>query len=367
MRNCMKRILKAGFVFGCVFALCLFGVSAYATYEPAKTPKIFDFSASRKNVSLGETFVLKWNVVNAEKIEITGLEKVPEDELPLSGSLEVLPMATTTYVLTATNAGKVTSKSITVNVDKVGNVSVDYFKASEMEVVSGDTFQLSWKTTNAKRVSIIGIEKGSEDSLPLEGSLEVLPTATTTYVLRAEGNNGEEASGSVTVNVIPGERAAIQSFTASKTEITKGETVTLKWNVAHAQSISIKKEAEANLSANGTLDVRPTADTTYVLEAVGTDKVVVTQSITVKVLDGPKITSFKATELSVTKGKLVTLSWTTTNATGCQLVTSDGITVKNRLANGSLSITPNKTKKYTLIAYDDKGRKDELTITITVK
>jgi hypothetical protein len=90
-----------------------------AIYEPAKAPKIKSFTASTAKVKEGETVVLQWQVVNAARIRITGLEKEDEEQvvLPLSGSMEVLPTATTTYLLEAVGKNnEVVSKTLTVEV-----------------------------------------------------------------------------------------------------------------------------------------------------------------------------------------------------------------------------------------------------------
>jgi hypothetical protein len=69
----------------------------------------------------------------------------------------------------------------------------------------------------------------------------------------------------VTVNVLfP---ATITSFTATPSTITAGQTVTLTWTTQHALSASIW--GIGSVVANGSIQVTPTADTTYVLGAQG--------------------------------------------------------------------------------------------------
>jgi uncharacterized cupredoxin-like copper-binding protein len=371
LNKIFKGTWKLGIVFACIMALgCapLTNVASAATYEPSKAPKIKSFKSSSTDISLGDTATLEWDVQNATSVKIIGLEKSDEEVLPLSGSIEVWPMATTTYILVATGPGGTASKSVTVNIDAVGDAKIDYFRASATEVVLGDIFTLCWKTSNVKKISIIGIEKGDEDVFPLTGSLEIFPTATTTYILQAEGVNGEVVSKTLTVNVVKGVPATIKYFKASATEIKKGENVTLSWSVKDAKTIEIKG-VKGNLHSNGSLNLKPEKTTTYVLKAVGTDGVSVEKSltVTVKPLSVLQITSFTASEKVVEKGTLVTLRWTTNNATGCMIVTSDGIKLENRPANGSISITPNKTRTYKLIAFDDNQFTAEESITITVK
>jgi len=199
-------------------------------------PKINEFNVSEKNVSIGDTVILTWDVEDATSIKILGLEKEEEDKLPLSGSLEAWPMATTTYVLIATGEGGTSSSSVTVNVDKVGDVSIDSFNVSAEKVLLGDTVNLSWKTSNASMVTILGLEKEEEDQLPLCGSIEAWPMATTTYIIQATGYNGEVVSKAITVNIVDCLPAVINSFTVSSEEIYEGNTVTLEWDVTDAVS-----------------------------------------------------------------------------------------------------------------------------------
>jgi len=205
----INKVKKCAFILTLVLSLsCLSSATVTATiYEPPKRPKIISFNASSTSVELGETVVLSWYVVNATSIEITGLEKQEEDSLPLNGSLEVWPLETTSYTLTATSDGGSATASITVKVDgsqDVSNVYIDSFTTSQSMITLGSTVELTWKTNNAKTVTIIGLEKQEEDlSFPLSGSLEVFPTATTTYILIAVGSNYELIYDVVTVIVKP--------------------------------------------------------------------------------------------------------------------------------------------------------------------
>lgn len=358
------NMLKSAFLFACILSLICVPMTAFGAISAKKAPKINSFTANEMNISLGDTVILTWDVEDATSIEILGLEKEQEESLEAKGSLEAWPMATTTYVLIATGEGGTSSTSLTVNVDVAGDVSLEYFNASDIAVVIGDTVELSWKTSNAKEVSIIGLEKTQEEGLPLCGSIETWPMETTTYVIRVTGKNDEVVSAAITVNIVESLPAVINSFTASKEEINEGEIVKLEWDVADAVSVTINS---SDVKANGSMDVTPSETTNYELIAVGTDGVAVSKSITITVLAGPKITSFTATETTVNKGKLVTLTWTTENTTDCVILTDDGIKLPNRPVNGKISVTPNKTRTYTLVAYNKEMVTAKQSITITVR
>jgi peptidoglycan-associated lipoprotein len=78
---------------------------------PAK-PTINYFNAEPSTVSSGQPVSLRWSVSDASSIEIdNGIGQVSPD-----GRRAIYPTATTTYALTATNAGGTTTSSVTVTV-----------------------------------------------------------------------------------------------------------------------------------------------------------------------------------------------------------------------------------------------------------
>lgn len=360
MKNSILCILKRSFLLTCI--LSLLSVSTYAMaaiYEPPKAPKVVFFKASQDEIVSGDTVTLSWLVQNASTVDILGMEKVVECQWPLIGKTEVQPTKTTTYVLTATGAGGKASASVTINVkEKTSPAVINSFTVSENEIFEGDSTTLAWDVADAVSVSI--------DSTKVEpkGTLIVTPDVTTTYVLQATGTDGKPVSKSVTVTVNKKTPAIIKSFTASEEEVAEGNKVTLTWQVADAVSVTLN---DAKVAGEGTLELIPEDTTTYVLKAVGTDGVEVTQSVTVTVIPNPEVKSFTASATNVERGTLVTLKWDTENATSCEIITDDGLKLSNRPADGQVSITPNSTKTYTLIAYNAKNVTAKQSITITVQ
>ncbi len=146
--------------------------------------------------------------------------------------------------------------------------------------------------------------------------------------------------------------------------IDEGNVVTLEWDVSDAVLVTLDS---VEVEAQGSLELTPAETTTYVLEAVGTDGETVSESVTVTVIPKPEIISFTASSDTVEKGTLVTLSWETENVTYCEILTDDGLKLADRAPIGQVSITPNKTKTYTLIAYNVNEVTAEESITITVE
>lgn len=360
-KDSILKILRRSLVLACI--LSLFSMTALAeasvTYEPAKKPKVVYFLADKTEIEAGETVTLTWYVLNAAKVEITGIEKVAECEWPLMGKAEVQPERTTTYVLTATGAGGTTSATVTVNVkEKATPAVINFFTVSENEILEGESVTLSWDVSDAVTVTL------NSSEVKAKGSMEVTPEVTTTYVLEAVGTDGKPVSKSVTVTVIERTPAVIKSFTASEDEIAEGESVTLSWVVEDAVSVTLN---DVKVNSKGSMEVNPKETTTYVLKAVGTDGVEVTESVKVTVIPAPVIKSFTASATTVEKGELVILRWNAENATYCEIVTNDGLKLASRPASGEIAITPNNTKTYTLIAYNAKNVTAKASLTITVE
>ncbi len=82
--------------------------------EPT-APPVVAFYTSPEVVLSGDTSTLSWNVVNAATISIdNNIGSVGEN-----GSVPVAPTETTTYTLTATGPGGVTTKSVTINISRI--------------------------------------------------------------------------------------------------------------------------------------------------------------------------------------------------------------------------------------------------------
>lgn len=161
----------------------------------------------------------------------------------------------------------------------------------------------------------------------------------------------------------------IHSFSASTNKVKPGDTITLSWNVSDAKKIEIKgleKTSEETLPLKGRLEVWPTATTTYTLTCTGFFGLTVKKAITVEVQKSPEIKSFTATETEIEKGTLVTLNWETKNAKNVKLVTNNGIELLERPQIGKVSVTPNRTSSFTLIATNGSEVLKQ-TITIFVK
>ncbi len=161
------------------------------TVGPLQVPRIIRFTATPRQTLSGGQATLAWQVVNATNISISGIGTVQA-----TGTAVVSPTTDTTYTLTASNArGQVTA---TVMVAVVLPVKILSFTATPSSISKpGDPVKLSWTTENATQVVISTV-----GTVPVNGSVTVNPTSTTTYSMVAYGKSTRAtANASVTVTV----------------------------------------------------------------------------------------------------------------------------------------------------------------------
>jgi hypothetical protein len=163
----------------------------------ASVPQVVVFTASPQTINAGQTSSLCWQVVGATSISISN---GVGSNLAGNACQTVSPQTTTTYVLTATNASGQIQASQTVN---VGSTQILSFTANpEFVPVQGNPVVLSWTTTNATSVALVGGDMlTSPANLPVNGSFTVTPMDNVVYTLIAYGPGGSSVSAVIAVNV----------------------------------------------------------------------------------------------------------------------------------------------------------------------
>ena len=197
-----------------------------------------------------------------------------------SGSFVVTPTATTTYTLTANGPNNATSNcsvTVTVNAANTGVPRVIRFTAAPTTIVAGQTSSLVWQVENADTVTI----SGGVGNVDLVGTKDVSPQQTTTYTLTATNKNGN-TTATATVTVTPAAPVSITTFTANPpVSPAPGSPVTLTCVATGANTVTIA--GAGALSAQGTVVVNPTVDTTYTCTAVGANGAQAVKTLTVTV------------------------------------------------------------------------------------
>ena len=165
------------------------------TVSTGTVPQIVVFVVTPSTIDPGSSAKLCWQVTGATSISITpGIGS----NLNANDCATVSPSATTTYTLTATNATGQIQANATLN---VGAVRITSFTANPAFITSlGSPSVLSWTTQNATSVVLVGSQLPAQ-TLPVNGSLTVIPPSDTVYTLTAYGPGGQTVSSTISVFV----------------------------------------------------------------------------------------------------------------------------------------------------------------------
>jgi serine/threonine protein kinase len=141
---------------------------------------------------------------------------------------------------------------------------IQYLKLTPPVVTTGETATLSWSVTEGTEVEIEGL--GAQ---PPTGTVQVNPTATTVYLLRAK-RNGLATSQRAELVVVerPPPPATVLRFEFDPPKIKPNETATLHWEVADAAQVVI---GSTEVPAKGSREIQVAESTGFVLRAKGLD------------------------------------------------------------------------------------------------
>lgn len=198
--------------------------SGYSDTYVGGSPTILSFIGTPNPVVVNKTINLNWDVVNADKISIKGMNTYTDlpnignvsfpimEEDVIFGPEEKFTTKKFTLVAKQNNkksANQVVEKTLTITVLKEGQSDepinsnppqIKTFKSSSYSAVPGDLITLTWETINSEITTIVKNSDGDSQSVPAVGSLTVtipkdisIPsngTSTTiTYTLTASNDN----------------------------------------------------------------------------------------------------------------------------------------------------------------------------------
>ncbi|MCS6950368.1 MAG: hypothetical protein NZ520_07910 [bacterium] len=241
-------------------------------------------------------------------------------------------------------------------------VEILEFAVEPSTIQQGGTAVLRWHVANASEISItpdIGVVRESA------GSRQVVPSQTTTYRLFARGRGGT-VGREVVLTVLPAPEPpppAIISFRAEPPQVTKGEPVTLSWQVQNATKLLLSPLGEVDPLLTSVRDT-PAITTTYTLVAINTAGRKVEKKLTVKVRDpnALEVLEFKAEPAVIAAGGSVVLRWRVQAAS--RVVIDNG--VGEVPPQGETTVSPMQDTTYTLTATNDSGEVVTKSVKVTV-
>lgn len=395
---------------GVVLALLVPVVACRAPEKPKpppNPPSITSFTVDQQAIRRGQMVTFNFTVERAQSVELvdqTGSAiAVTYDDLAGVGSAKASPERSAFYVLRAEGEGGRDSAFVQVAVDE-GLQSV-FLVVVPQQIKPGQRVDLIWSAAGGRNVRLAA---GARMLSMLEsGSTNDSPMTSTTYTLSGERADGSLSSQSATVTVVP----VVESFTATPPAAKPGETITLTWKTAGADSIVVEEATFGQLVstsmnvAMGTVDfVVPTyfadagffdAGTVSTPDGGETDGGVtdggtdagaaappvplvregfplrftltartttpvqqVQRAVDARVGQGPVIDFFEVPAFG-TRGRPFNLSWRTTGATRIELQ-ANGLPVYSPLAgvntSGSFRLGNfSADTTFTLVAYDFNG------------
>ncbi len=227
------------------------------------TPSVVYLNPSSQN-PLPRNSTLSWTVSNTDSLTldqgigtVTGISRV------------VTPNISTTYTLSAINAGGTVTKQVAVAVNAAPPPTITSFTCNRTNLVPGQTVTLSWQGANYNSLSLAGIGAVTGTSITLT------PTQTTTYTLVATNGSGR-VSQDLTVSVL--QIPVISAFFASSATVTTGQSVQLSWGISNFNSLSLVSSVSGSPGSTSipvvlgvpSVVVNPTQTTTYTLTASNT-------------------------------------------------------------------------------------------------
>jgi phospholipase C len=343
--------------------LVLVGCGGVGNGTPGPTPTptnpaTIAISAQPANIAQGQSTTISWQVTNGTSFSISPSVLPAGQSYPLTGSATVSPAQTTTYTATATTASDAsTTSALTVTVIPPTAAPTMTITITPAVVAAGQSATLTWASTNATSVAITpSILSEDQTTLALSGSVNITPTAATTYTAVASGSASQTATAKVTVNILG------VTLTATPAIVGVGQSTSLRWTSTNATGLSIDHGIGAISSAsiaNGSITVSPAANTTYTITATNSTAIATAQAT----VTAPLSVILSASPANITPGQSSTLSWNSRGATS--LTIDNGIGVQTAL-QGSVIVSPAQTTTYTITAADATGHTSTAATTVTV-
>lgn len=229
----------------------------------------------------------------------------------LNGSITINNLTSSrTFVITASNQGGSTTRSVTVNVGAAPQPPTVNISVSPSSIAYDGSATLTWNSSNATSVTSSNFGATSVSGTRTVSNL----TSSQTYSISVSGPAGS-ASANAFLSVAappPPPSAPSASLTASSTSISYNGSVTLTWSTSGATSLT-SNFGQSALNGSVTLN-NLTSTTTYEINATGPGGTT-TKRVTINVGARPAPTaSISASPSSIANGGSTTITWSTSDA-----------------------------------------------------
>jgi hypothetical protein len=319
---------------------------------------------SNDSIAVGATTTLSWSTIEASSCTASGAWTGPEAS---SGSLSITPTAAgiDTYTLTCTNAtGATGTSSVVLNVGSPP--AAPALALSSTTVAEGGSTTLTWSSSFATSCTASG--NGWSGTEPTSGSEQFTASSLTTqtFILVCSNAFGNSPSSTVSFTVTPPPPAA-PTLSLSATSIVIGGSATLTWSDSGATSCTASGSWSGSQASSGTVTETPTAAGSYpyTLVCANANGNSAATTVTLDVTAPTPTATLTASASSIVVGSTATLTWVSTNATGC---TASGSWSGTLATSGSQTVTPTAagSDTYTLICSNGTVNSSASSVTLTV-
>jgi hypothetical protein len=308
---------------------------------PPPLPPTVSISAEPSNIQPNGKSTLSWSSTGARTCVIE-----PEiGAVSPSGSIQISPLETTAYTITAAGDGGTASGNVTVSVSGLPLPTVT-ISANPVIINPGASTMIRWESTQADYCEIepcLGKQK-------TQGEITVWPNHSVNYSITAHGPGGSAtASAAVTVRDYP---MPTVNITANPESVQPNGTVTLTWSSTDASSCVIEPDVVGGRSS-GSVQVTLAETKTFTITAYGLGwGKSATASVTVNVSGEPlPAVEIMAKPEGISSGGTSTLTWSCAFADSCAI--SPGI--GSVAAIGEIKVNPTSTTVYTITASGPGG------------
>jgi hypothetical protein len=320
-------------------------VTVIVAPQPPPAPTI-TLTANPASVPYSGSTTLTWSTTNADSCNAfdgsgtswPGYKSVNGSQLV--GNL----FSNTTFSLTCTGLGGLSSKSVVVSVASppIPPPSIT-LTANPTIVVAGGETNLTWSSTNATSCTASSSPNSSWNGAKNKSGTQSVKNinADTTFTLDCTGPGGTSSQTALVSIALP----PTLSLSATPSNVAYNAPTNLTWTTTNATSCTASGGWTGNKSPQGSqLSTLLKEDTTFNLSCTGLGGTV-DKFVKVTVNAQAPTVNLSASPISVISGGSTNLSWTSTNATSC---TAGGDWTGTKSLNSTApetisNITTNKT------------------------
>lgn len=183
----------------------------------------------------GSSFDLTWMSSGATSVALT--DGTTTLSTSASGTKNVTPTTSTTYTLTATNAGGTCSRAVVLGPGSFGSAPTCTLTSASS--ASGSGFDLTWTTTGATTATLTEGATQLSTLLNSAAPVTVDPSSPTPYILTATNAGGSCSSIVLLSPIVVPSNNTPQPPTCDLTVTISGTGFDLSWTTADATSVTV--------------------------------------------------------------------------------------------------------------------------------